>query len=324
MPKKTKYRYNPETLNYDLVEASTKDKFRKGLTYFAATAVFAVLSGIVALSIFPSTNEVLLERENLNLESNYNQLNQKMTQMEAWLQEIQEKDDYTYRLALEMDPVPEHKRKGGRGGYDRYKELKGYEYSDLVITTTTKIDELAKKLYVQSNSLDDIITVAKNKEKMLQSIPAIQPIPNNELKRMASGFGYRIHPVYKVRKKHTGMDFSAQTGTEIVATGDGVAEVVDADVTGYGKHIVINHGYGYKTLYGHMSKFAIKQGTKVKRGQVIGYVGSTGTSIAPHLHYEVIKKGAKINPINFYSADFTQEEYDEVRRLAAQPNQSFD
>lgn len=321
---KTKYRYNPHTLDYDQVELTTKDRILKGLTYVGAGLVFATITLVIAFAFFKSPREIQQERELNNLQANYDKLNQKLGEMEKWLTEIQEKDDYTYRLTLEMEPVPEQLREGGRGGFDRYNYLEGYEYSDLVIGTTKRLDAFAKKLYVQSKSLDEVIAMAMDKEDMLKAIPAIQPIAHEDLTRLASGFGYRTHPIYKTVRMHTGIDFSAPRGTEIYASGDGVVERADSDASGYGKHIVIDHGYGYKTLYAHMTSYAVGVGDEVVRGQLIGYVGSTGTSVSPHLHYEVIKNGIKIDPINFFSADFTPEQYAELRKYAEQAGQSFD
>jgi murein DD-endopeptidase MepM/ murein hydrolase activator NlpD len=196
--------------------------------------------------------------------------------------------------------------------------------SEIVVATTERLDRLTKKLVVQSRSFDEVITLAKNKEAMLASIPAIQPVSNEKLTRVASGFNWRIHPIYKVRHFHTGIDFTAPRGTEIYATGDGVVEDVTSKGRGYGNHIIIDHGFGYQTLYAHMSKFKVRKGEKVKRGDVIGYVGSTGTSTAPHLHYEVIKNGEKINPMNFFFNDLSPEEYEKVIELSSQSNQSFD
>lgn len=321
---KTKYKYNPQSLSYDEVELTLRDRVLRMLTYIAAGGVFATIILIVAFAFFKSPREIQQERELENLQANYDKLNSKIGQMEQWLGEIQEKDDYTYRLTLEMEPLPDQMRQGGRGGYDRYKYLEGYEFSDLVINTTERLDMLTKKIYVQSKSLDEVIGMAQDKESMLMAIPAIQPIAHEDLTRLASGFGYRTHPIYKTVRMHTGIDFSAPRGTEIYASGDGVVERADSDAAGYGKHVVIDHGYGYQTLYAHMTSYAVNVGDEVVRGQLIGYVGSTGTSVSPHLHYEVIKNGIKIDPINFFSADFSPEEYAELRWRAEHTGQSFD
>ena len=240
------------------------------------------------------------------------------------LDDVQNRDDNIYRVIFEADPIPKSIRKAGYGGVNRYENLKGFNNSDLITNTSEKVDQISKQLYIQSKSFDDIIELAKNKTDMLAALPAIQPVSNKNLSRMASGYGYRIHPIYKTRKMHSGMDFSAKTGTPIYATGDGKISKVRRSRRGYGNHVVIDHGYGYKTLYAHMKKYAVKKGQKVKRGEVIGYVGSTGTSVAPHLHYEVHKDGRKINPVNFYFNDLNPEEYEKMLEISSQNNQSFD
>ena len=214
--------------------------------------------------------------------------------------------------------------KAGYGGIDRYKALEGYDNADLIVETTRKLDKLTKQMYVQSKSFDEIVELAKNKSHMLASIPAIQPISNKDLTRIASGFGYRIHPIYKTTKFHEGLDFSAPIGTDIYATGNGIVKVVENDSRGYGNHVIISHGFGYETLYGHMSKILVRNGQKVNRGDIIGAVGSTGTSTAPHLHYEVIKQGNKIDPISFFYNDLSPEEYQKMIEMSSQSNQSFD
>ena len=227
-------------------------------------------------------------------------------------------------MIFEAEPIASSIRKAGYGGINRYKDLEGYNNSDLIIQTTKKIDQISKQMYIQSKSFDEIVDLAKNKTKMLASIPAIQPVSNKDLSRMASGFGYRIHPIYKTRRLHAGMDFSAKTGTPIYATGDGKIFKVSKTRKGYGNYVIIDHGYGYKTLYAHMSKFIVKKGQSVKRGETIGFVGNTGTSVAPHLHYEVHKNGRKIDPVNFYYNDLNAEEYEKMRIISSQSNQSFD
>jgi murein DD-endopeptidase MepM/ murein hydrolase activator NlpD len=201
--------------------------------------------------------------------------------------------------------------------------LEGFDNSALITETTKKMDKISKQIYIQSKSFDELFTMAKNKANMLVSIPAIQPISNTDLKKVASGFGWRIHPIYKTTKMHTGMDFSASVGTEIYATGNGVVVSSNED-RGYGNNVIINHGYGYQTLYGHMSKIIRKPGQKVNRGDLIGYVGNSGSSTGPHLHYEVIKYNKKINPINFFYNDLSPAEYERMLEISSQSNQSFD
>ena len=248
----------------------------------------------------------------------------KLQQVELVLDDIQQRDDNIYRVIFEADPIPTSIRKAGYGGVNRYKDLEGYNNSELIIATTKKIDQITKQLYIQSKSFDDVIELAKNKAVMLASIPAIQPVSNKNLKQMASGFGIRIHPIYKTQQFHDGMDFTAKIGTPIYATGDGKIAKVERNARGYGNHLIIDHGFGYKTLYAHMSKFKVTIGQKVNRGDVIGYVGNTGLSSGPHFHYEVHKNGEKINPVNFYFNDLTPEQYEKMLEISSQNNQSFD
>ena len=247
-----------------------------------------------------------------------------MTQIDLELDDIQQRDDNICRVIFEADPIPSSIRKAGFGGVNRYKDIRNFSNSELVIEVTKKADKLSKQLYIQSKSFDEVINLAKNKADMLASIPAIQPIANKDLGRVASGYGYRIHPIYKTRKLHTGMDFTAPQGTPIYSTGDGKIEKVKRSRKGYGNHVIIDHGYGYQTLYAHMKKYIVYRGQKVKRGEIIGYVGSTGTSVAPHLHYEVMKNKRKINPVNYYYNDLSPEEYNKMLEISSQNNQSFD
>jgi murein DD-endopeptidase MepM/ murein hydrolase activator NlpD len=279
---------------------------------------------MIFYQFFDSPKEKRLKLEIQNLTSQYEVINNDMQQVETVLDEIQDRDDNIYRVIFEADPIPTSIRKQGFGGVNRYEKLLGLSNSELMINTSKKIDQLTKQLYLQSKSFDEVIDLAKNKSNMLASIPAIQPVANKDLKRMASGYGYRIHPIYKTRKMHYGMDFSAKTGTEIYATGDGIVSKIKRSKRGYGNYVKINHGFGYETLYAHMSKYIVKRGQKVKRGEVIGYVGNSGISTAPHLHYEVRKDNKKINPMNFYYNDLNPEEYEKMLEISLQSNQSLD
>ena len=321
---KIKYYYDTKTLSYKRIELSNIDKFKNFIIYFTTSAILAFFILLFFFHYFDSPKEKRLKNEIQNLTTQYQVINNNLQQIELVLDDIQKRDDNIYRTIFEADPIPISIRKQGFGGVNRYEKLSGYSNSDLIINTTKKVDQLTKQLYLQSKSFDEIINLAKNKSKMLASIPAIQPVSNKDLKRMASGYGYRIHPIYKTRKMHYGMDFSAKIGTEIYATGDGVVSKVKRSKRGYGNYVKINHGYGYETLYAHMSKYIVKKGQKVKRGEVIGYVGNTGISTAPHLHYEVRKDKKKINPVNFYYNDLTPEEYEKMLELSSQYNQSFD
>jgi len=321
---KVKFQFDKRTLTYRKVEIGLKTRLLRVLGVLASASVFAVIVIVLFSTFFDSPKEKQLRREIAQLELQYKLLNGRMLRVDQVLAELQEKDDNIYRVIFEAEPIPLSIRDAGFGGVNRYQDLEMLDNSDLVIETTKRLDKLTKKLVVQSRSFDEVVQLAKNKEAMLRSIPAIQPVSNDKLTRIASGFNYRIHPIYKIRHFHTGIDFTAPKGTEIYATGDGTVKVVDRLSRGYGNHVVINHGYGYETLYAHMSRFNVKPGQKVKRGDVIGFVGSTGTSTAPHCHYEVIKNGEKINPINFFFNDLSAEEYDKVLEISNQANQSFD
>ena len=286
--------------------------------------VFAVVFIALFYVFFDSPKEKRLKRENAQLALQYEILNARLEEQSDVLDNLQDRDDNVYRVIFEADPIPDNIRKAGFGGSNRYENLEGFDNSDIVVNTTKRMDQMAKQMYIQSKSLDEVYKMAQQKEKMLASIPAIMPVAKKDLSRVASGFGMRLHPILKIRKMHTGMDFTAPTGTPIYATGDGVVEDAESTRGGYGKHVVVDHGYGYQTLYGHMSKIDVRTGQKIKRGDILGYVGSTGRSTAPHLHYEVIKDGNKINPINFYSNDLSPEEYELMIEVSSQTNQSFD
>lgn len=286
--------------------------------------VFASIILFVAYTFFDSPKEIALKRENEQLKLQYTVINNDVAQIKDVLSNIIHRDNNIYRVIFEAEPISKDVREAGVGGVNRYIGLEGYEFSELIINTRKTIDNISQKLYIQSKSFDEIVELAKQKEVLLQSIPAIQPIPNEDLTRVASGFGYRIHPIHKIRKMHTGMDFTAPTGTHIYATGDGVVESVTSSKRGYGNHIVIKHRFGYKTRYAHMSKFNAKEGQHVKRGDIIGYVGNTGSSTGPHLHYEIEKDNKKVNPYNYYFNDLTPEEFDRMIELSSSANQSFD
>lgn len=321
---KIKYKFNRESLSYDKITLSIKQKVIRFLTYFFATLLIAIIYNVVFSSLFHTPKEKGLIRENQQLQTQYAELNKQFDLIDKTLEDLQKRDDNIYRVIFETEPIPPSMRSAGFGGTNRYLDLQGFDNSELVINTTERLEKISRKLVVQSKSYDEIIRLAKNKEVMVASIPAIMPISNGDLTRTASGWGWRIHPIYKIRKFHYGMDFTAPTGTEIYVTGDGVIESVETSMRGYGKHIIVNHGFGYKTIYAHMSGFKAKKGEKVKRGEVIGYVGNTGTSTAPHLHYEVLKNDTKVNPVHFYFNDLTPEEFDKVIFISSNSGQSFD
>lgn len=324
MAKKVKYFYNTHTLKYEKVELSLTRKILRIIGYLASVAVFASIVMIISYTYIDSPKEKRLKREIENLSLQYDLLQDRLKIMEVVMQDLEDRDDNIYRVIFEAEPISDDIRKAGYGGINKYKSMEGYDYSEIMIDATKKLDQVAKQMYVQSKSYDELLKEVKNKNKLLASIPAIQPISNRKLKALASGFGYRIHPIYKTSKMHTGMDFTAKIGTPIYATGDGYVITADGSGRGYGNHVVINHGYGYQTLYGHMSRIKARRGQSVKRGEIIGYVGNTGTSTAPHLHYEVRKGGRPINPVNFYYNDLTPLEYEKMLKISLTSNQSFD
>lgn len=321
---KIKYYYDTKTLSYKRIELSKANKIKNLLYFLIGSSFTGLIMVIIFFQFFDSPKEKILNREIAQLKTQFEIVKGKLNQAELVLDDIQQRDDNIYRVIFEADPIPKSIRKAGYGGINRYENLTGYNSSEIIISTNKKIDQITKQLYIQSKSFDDIIKLAKNKANMLAAIPAIQPVSNKNLSRMASGYGPRIHPIYKTKKFHAGMDFSAKTGTPIYATGDGKIAKVRRSRRGYGNHVIIDHGFGYKTLYAHMSKYIVKKGQKVKRGDVIGFVGNTGTSVAPHLHYEVHKNGKKINPVNFYYNDLTPEQYERMIEISSQSNQSFD
>lgn len=321
---KVKYKFNTKSLTYEKVRVTIRQRIFQVLSYLAIGVVFAVVTMIIAYNFIDSPKEKQLRREADVMKLQYDLLNKKMNQVQTVLNDLQDRDDNIYRVIFEAEPIPNSIRQAGFGGSDRYKDLEGYDNSELMKETTERLDKITKQLYIQSKSYDDVVKMAKSKEQLIASIPAIMPLNNKDLKHMPSGYGWRTHPIYKTQEFHPGMDFTAEQGTPIYATGDGKIETADALAHGYGNHVVINHGFGYKTLYGHMSKIVAKVGAKVKRGELIGYVGSTGLSTGPHVHYEVIRNGEKVNPINFYYNDLSPEQYQVMLELASKSTQSYD
>ena len=323
---KVKYYYDPETLSYRPIKVTNKKRISNFFLFILSSFVFGLSSLLILLnSDWINTPAEISQRRALeNYELQFEILDKKLNQIEAVVSNIEERDNNIYREYFEASPIPEAQRKAGFGGVNRYKDLEGYDNSDLIINTAKRIDILSKQTVVQSRSLDEIERLAANKSELIEAIPSIQPVKNGDLKRMASGYGYRIDPFTKKRHFHYGMDFSAKKGTPIYATGNGVIKRADNRSSGYGRHIRIDHGFGYVSLYAHLSKYNVRRGQKVKRGDIIGYVGNTGRSIAPHLHYEIFKDNKKINPLNFYYGNLSQKEFDALVTQSRQENQSMD
>ncbi|MEM6892866.1 MAG: M23 family metallopeptidase [Bacteroidota bacterium] len=323
---KVKYYYDPDTLSYRKIEPKKSRKYRNLFFFVLGSSLFGFLALIILLntSWINTPKELSLQREVNNYELQFAILDKKMDQIEQVLANIEERDNNIYRLYFEANPIPEEQRRAGFGGVNRYKSLDGFNNSEIIIDATKRLDVIQKQMVIQSKSLDEIAQLAAEKEKLLASIPAIQPVRNEDLRRMASGYGWRSDPFTKARKMHWGMDFSAPRGTPIFATGDAVVTRADNKSSGYGKHVRLDHGYGYVTLYAHLSKYNVSVGQKVKRGDLIAFVGNTGRSQAPHLHYEVFKDGERINPINFYYGSLTAKEFENLVKFANQENQSLD
>lgn len=319
-----KFIYNPQTLDYEEYKPS-KSKRVSGVIFYIITAAFL---GYVVMAIINNAvgtpKERLQAREIEFMKLQYDIMNDKIETIDELLAEMQDRDDNIYRTIFEAEPIPTSVRKAGYGGTNRYEALNGYENSSLIKETSKKIDVIESQLNVQSKSFDDVYDMAKNKAKMLSCIPAIMPVKDVDIYRISSHYGYRTDPFYKVQKLHSGIDFSGPIGTHIYSTGDGVVEKVSLGNSGYGNNIVINHGYGYKTRYAHISKSYVKVGQKVKRGEYIADMGNSGKSTAPHLHYEVIKNNKAINPVNFFYNDLTPEEYDKILELSERQSMTMD
>ncbi|GGE24864.1 M23 family metallopeptidase [Psychroflexus planctonicus] len=325
---KVKYYYDSETLSYRKIEIKKGKKLGLSLLFLLAVMVTSIILLIIYLNIpnLETPKEKAYKRELQNMKLQYELLNRKMDQAVNVLEDLEDRDDNIYRVYFEANPISDEQRKAGFGGVNRYSNLEGFDNSELIIGTKQKLDQLTKRIVVHSKSLDDVTNLAENKEALLASIPAIQPIRNKDQKRMASGYGMRMDPIYKFRKMHNGMDFSAPTGTPVYATGNAkVKEIKRPNRSGgYGNLIVLDHGFGIETYYAHLDDFNVRRNQKVMRGEIIGYVGDTGKSTAPHLHYEVRRNGRPVNPINYYYNDLNSEEYEIMMNQASQENQSLD
>jgi murein DD-endopeptidase MepM/ murein hydrolase activator NlpD len=321
---KNKYRFNPILLTYEKYKLPKIFWFLRVLGVLSIFFISALLMYLLFINYFDSPKEKLLKREIKNYQLNFEILTNKLGQLEKVIADLERRDQNIYRTIFEVEPIPLSVRKMGYGGIEKYKTLEGYQNSQLIIETTKKTDKLAKRLYVLSKSFDELSVLAASKKDMLASIPAIQPVRLRDMRALSSGFGVRIDPIYKVPRFHAGIDFTARIGTDVYATGDGRVEASGYNRGGYGMQIYIDHGFGYHTLYAHLSKIYVRPGQKVKRGERIGAVGNTGKSTAPHLHYEVHKGKSRLNPIYFFSNDLTPEQYEQILILSEQAKQTLD
>ncbi len=320
-----KYYYDTETCKYERVKTSTGDIVLNSLGIFSLTLAMAAGILLVSSSYFESPQELLLRNEVKELEFYYENLEHEVEGLQKQLANMEHRDDNIYRVVLGAEPIDKSIRDAGIGGIDRYTDIKEKNiiHEDLLVKLSENIDNLRRKIYIESKSQDEVVELAESKEKLFAAIPAIQPVANKQLIALASGYGLRIHPIYKVKKMHTGIDFAAAIGTPVYATADGNIDQLEISFSGYGKMLEIDHGFGYRSRYAHMHGFAVHKGQKVKRGDLIGYVGNTGLSTAPHLHYEVFVNGIHANPVHYFFNDLNPAEYEKIIELASIENQSL-
>lgn len=322
--KRIKYYYNTHTLRYEKFEVPLKVKLLRAFGFVAASLVTAFLIFIIASKIIDSPEAKMLRQQNEDLKDNYAVLQERTKQLELQMHELENRDNHVYRSIFEATPIPDSARLKDKQTKKEVALVQSKGEEKLVSEMTEQLNNLSLRLAFQAKSYGEIENMVKNKEQLLAAIPAIQPVSNKELTRIASGFGGRIDPVYKIPRFHAGLDFTAPTGTPIYATADGRIKTANYNAGGFGNHVVVDHGYGYETLYGHMVRIKAREGQTVKRGEVIGYVGSTGKSTGPHCHYEVHKNGTPVDPVYYFYNDLTPEQYDRLLKAAASSNQSLD
>ena len=322
--KKIKYFFNTHTLRFEKIEVPFKVRLLQTIGFIIASLAVGVLFVAILFQYIDSPKERLLRQQNIAYKESYAVLQERMKQLELQMVELEQRDNEVYRSIFEATPIPDSARVKEMLAKNEIRLIQSLSNTELIENMRNQLNNLSLRMSFQSKSFVEITTMVKNKEKLLRAIPAIQPVSNKNLKRVASGFGYRIDPLYKDFRLHAGLDFSAPTGTPIYATSDGVVQTAGFSTDGYGNKVVINHGYGFQTLYGHMVRVKAKPGQSVKRGEVIGYVGSTGKSTGSHLHYEVIKRGAKVDPVYYFFNDLTPAQFDRLLKEAAANKQSLD
>lgn len=322
--KNEKYVFNTQTLSFEKAVVGWGTRILRTIGFLAAALVFSLAISTIYYNFFDTPKEKQLKAELNQLRSQYSLLNEEVGRLSEVLNGLHYRDGNIYRVMFEAEPINKDVWEAGSGGVSKYRYLDNYDNGDIIKDVAQKVDRLKKQMVIQSKSYDEIAGMMQNKQKMLSSIPSVQPILNKSLERMASGFGWRIDPVYKITKFHEGMDFTCHVGTEVHVTGDGVVETVNYSYHGYGNEIIVNHGYGYKTRYAHLSRFKVRPGQKVVRGEVIGYSGSTGKSTGPHLHYEVLKNGNAVNPAYYYYNDLKDADFQRMLEMSNNPGQTFD
>jgi len=322
--KKIKYYYNTNTLRYEKLETPLRVKLLRVFGFVAAALVTAALISYFAFQFIGSPKEKILQKQNASLKDDYRDLVMRIKSIQQQMEELEKRDNDVYRAVFEANPIPDSARAKEMATQLEINTVEKIRDNQLVASISGTLKNLTSRIESQKKSYDEVDQLVKNKAQLLSHTPAIQPVSNKDLSRIASGFGYRIDPVYKTTKFHAGLDFAAPQGTPIYATAEGVVSTAGNTGNGYGNHVIINHSYGYETLYGHMVRVKVHGGQAVKRGEVIGWVGSTGKSTGPHCHYEVHKNGTKIDPIYFFYNDLTPDQFDLILKKAAASNQSFD
>ncbi|RYY41126.1 MAG: M23 family peptidase [Chitinophagaceae bacterium] len=322
--KKIKYYYNTHTLRYEKLVTPLRVKLLRLFSFMAVSLVTGALLAWAAFRFLGSPGEKLLQAENRNLRDRYVTIDRELDDLRAQMRELEKRDNGVYRSIFEATPIPDSVRALAMEQELEEARVEKMDNGELVASIQGTVESLRKRMAAQTKSYKEIQALVKNKEKLLAATPAIQPVSNQDLSRIASGFGRRIDPIYKTPKMHAGLDFTAPQGTPIYATADGRVTVAGNENDGYGNHVEISHGYGYETLYGHMVRVKARRGQMVKRGEIIGYVGSTGKSTGPHCHYEVHKNGRKLDPVYFFYNDLTPQQFNEMLKRAQQSNQSFD
>lgn len=324
MAKQKRYIFNQLTQDFEVLETSKSKTVMRYVLIFLSVLGLTFLLAVLLFTFFRSPKEKMQARELEYMKLQYEILNDRLDNMEVLMTDMEQRDNNLYRMMFEADPIPSSVRRSGFSDADRYAGLYGYVNSGQVVSAARKLDVIASQLYHQSVSYDTLFALVRNKSDMLAHIPGIFPLKETELKYISSFFGNRPDPIYKISKFHSGIDFSAAMGTETYATGDGVVFDVEKSAWGYGNMVTIDHGFGYKTRYAHLQKALVRKGQKVKRGQCIGLIGSTGKTTGVHLHYEVLKNDVPVDPINFFYNDLTPDEYDQILEQSTLPTQTMD
>ena len=319
-----KYIFNTHTLSYEKAVIGWGTRIFRFAAFIIAALVFSLGISTIYYKFFDSPKEKILKVELNEMKDQYYVLNQEVNRLSTVLDGLHYRDGNVYRVMFEADPISNDEWQAGSGGVNKYHYLEKYDNGDLIKDLSVKVDKLKKQMVIQSKSYDQIADLIKNQQKMLSSIPSIQPVPNRNLERMASGYGWRVDPIYKIQEFHKGMDFTCPIGTQVHVTGDGTVETVDFSYGGYGNEVIVNHGFGYRTRYAHLSKFNVRAGQKLKRGDVIGYSGNTGKSTGPHVHYEVMKNGEVLNPVYFYYNDLKDADFEKMLKISNNPGQTLD